>query len=134
MLVISRFFVCCFCCCFLSPSPHTFNCWTVQCSSRRYLFARKSLIISCAPPCLSEVSQCHLWNCSNVRLIDNSPLSSFQGRSSNASSFHAPLFPVIDGVMDVLVFVPASSVSSSSTLQIFLELVWVALPASLSAW
>ena len=33
-------------------------------------------------------SRC-LWNCSNDHLIDNDPLSSFQGRSSSASSFHA---------------------------------------------
>ena len=37
-----------------------------------------------------------LWNSSNVRLTDDGPLSSFQGRSSSASSFHASL---IDGVM-----------------------------------
>ena len=36
---------------------------------------------------------------SNVRLIDDGPLSSFQGRSSSASSFHVPLLQPIDGVM-----------------------------------
>ena len=33
------------------------------------------------------------------RLIDDGPLSSFQGRSSSASSFHASLLQAIDGVM-----------------------------------
>ena len=55
-----------------------------------------------------------LWSSSTVRLI-------FQERSSSVSSFHAPLLQAIDGVRDVLGFVPAGSVSSSSTLQIFRE-------------
>ena len=37
-------------------------------------------------------------NGSNVRLFDDGFLSSFQGRSSSASSFHASLFQAIDGV------------------------------------
>ena len=40
-----------------------------------------------------------LWHCSNVRLMDDGPLSSFQGRLSSASSFHASLLQVIDSVM-----------------------------------
>ena len=36
---------------------------------------------------------------SNVRPIDDGPLSSFQGRSSSASSFHASLFQAISGAM-----------------------------------
>ena len=36
---------------------------------------------------------------SNIRLIDNGLLSSFQGRSSSSSSFHASLLQVINGVM-----------------------------------
>ena len=44
-----------------------------------------------APPRLSEVSQTAHSNSSNVRLIDYGPLSSFQGRSSSASSSHASL-------------------------------------------
>ena len=41
---------------------------------------------------------CHL-NGSNVRLTDDGPLLSFQGRSSSASSFHASLLQAISGVM-----------------------------------
>ena len=36
---------------------------------------------------------------SNVRLTDDGPLSSFEGRSSSASTFHASLLQAIDGVM-----------------------------------
>ena len=55
---------------------------TVQFSSRWYLCAQKS------PYALHPVSQkfpqrC-LWNVSNVRLVDDGHLSSFQGRSSSA--------------------------------------------------
>ena len=42
-----------------------------------------------------------LWNGSRVRLIEISSLSSFQGRSSSASSFHASLLQAIDGVMSL---------------------------------
>ena len=45
-------------------------------------------------------------------------VSPFQGRSSTESLF-LPLSPQGDGWCDVLGFVPASGVSSSSTLQIF---------------
>ena len=64
-------------------------------------------------PCRTEDS-----NSANVRLIDDGPLLSFQGRSSSASSFHASLRwrKVLS-----LVCVPSGSVSSSSTLQIFRE-------------
>ena len=51
----------------------------------------------CAPHCLSEVSP--TLPLKNVRLIDDGPLSSFGGRSSSASSFHASLLQAIDGVM-----------------------------------
>ena len=54
--------------------------------------------------------------CSNVRLTDDGRLSSCQGRSSSASTFHESF-----RWCDVLGFVPAGSVSSSSTLQIFRE-------------
>ena len=42
-----------------------------------------------------------LWNGSNVRLIADGPLSSFQGRSSSASSFHASLLQVTDVVLSL---------------------------------
>ena len=45
-----------------------------------------------------------LWNYSSVRLIDDGPLSSFQGRPSNASSFHTSLLQVIDGVVSLALF------------------------------
>ena len=72
---------------------------SVQFSSRWYLRARNS------PYALHPVSQkfpqrC-LGNGSNVRLTDDGPLSSFQGRSSSASSFHASLFQAISGVMSL---------------------------------
>ena len=61
--------------------------------------------------------QWHLWNGSSVRLIDNGPLSSFQGRCF--------LFPHLshpgDRWYDVLSFIPTGSASSSSTLQSFPE-------------
>ena len=71
--------------------------WSVQFNSRWYLCARKS------PYALHSVSQkfsqsC-LWNGSNVRLIDDGPLSSFHWRSSSASSFHAFFLQAIIGEM-----------------------------------
>ena len=54
---------------------------------------------------LHSVSQKFLQRClrngSKVRLTDDGPLSSFQGRSSSASSFHATLLQPIDGVMSL---------------------------------
>ena len=50
-------------------------------------------------PVSQKFSQCCLWNSSNVRLIDDGPLSSFQGRSSSASSFNTSLLQAINGVM-----------------------------------
>jgi len=55
----------------------------------------------CAPPRLSSAPQRCLWNGSNVRLTDDGPLSSFQGWSSSASSFHTSLLQAIDGVMSL---------------------------------
>ena len=89
----------------------------VQFSSRWYLCARKS------PYALHPVSQKfpqrRQGNSSNVRLTDDGRLSSFQGRSSSASSFHASLLQAIDGVMS-LAMCP-QVVSSFSTFQIFRE-------------
>ena len=90
---------------------------SLEFSSRWYLCARRS------PYALHPVSQRFLqrclWNDSSVSLIDDDPLSSFQGRSSCASSFHAS--PPDDRWCDALGFVPAGSVSSFSILQIFGE-------------
>ena len=61
-------------------------------------------------PSLKFPQRC-LWSSSNVRRIDDGPLSSFQGRSSSASSFHTS--PPGDRWCVVPGFVPAGSVSSS---------------------
>ena len=55
----------------------------------------------CTPLRLSEVSQRCLWKGSNVRLIHDGLLSSFQGRSSSALSFNAFLLQAINGVMSL---------------------------------
>ena len=80
---------------------------TGQSSSRWYLCARKS------PYAFHLVSQNVHQRCLPIicltddetvpvaRLIDYGPLSSFQGRSFSASSFHASLLQVIDGVMSL---------------------------------
>ena len=98
-----------------------------QFSSRWYLCARESPYY--APhPFAQKVSQRCLSNSSNVRLNDDGPLSSFQGRSSSASHFHASLLQAVDGVMPL----PAGGVSRSSTLQIFREashLWWLLCPS-----
>ena len=85
---------------------------SVQFSSRWYLCTRKSPYV--LHPVSKRFPQRHLWNGFNVRLIEDGTLSSFQGRLSSASSFHTSW-------CDALGFVPACSVSSSSTLQLFQE-------------
>ena len=52
-------------------------------------------------PSLGSFPKCCLWNDSNVRLTDNDPLSSFQGRSSSACSLNASFLQAIDGVMSL---------------------------------
>ena len=52
-------------------------------------------------PSLGSFPQHCLWNGSNVHLTDDGPLSSFQGRLSSASSFHASLFQAIEGMMSL---------------------------------
>ena len=71
-------------------------------------------------PSFRSVPNVAFENGSNVRLIDYGPLSSFQGRSSSASSFLTSLLQAIDGVMS-LALCPAGSVSSFSTLPSFRE-------------
>ena len=87
----------------------------------------------CAPPRLSEVSPTLLLGGCSVRLIDDGPLSSFQGRSSSASTFHDSLLQAIDGVMSLALCPQAVSQAPqhfrSSDTQ---PLVMIALPASLS--
>ena len=71
----------------------------------------------CAPPHLSEVPWCCLWNGSNVRLIGSGLLSSFQGRSSNASSLHASVLQMIDAVMSLALCPTAFVRTLCSTVQ-----------------
>ena len=52
----------------------------------------------CAPPRLSDVSPTLPFQ---IVPLSDGPLSSFPGRSSNASSFHASLLQAIDGVMSL---------------------------------
>ena len=53
------------------------------------------------PPHLSEVSPMLPLKRFQCSLTDDGPLSSFQGRLSNASSFNASLLQVISGVMSL---------------------------------
>ena len=56
-----------------------------------------------------KFSQRCLWNGSNVRLTDAGHLSSFQGKSSSASSFNSSLLQAINGVLSLaLMFCPLS--------------------------
>ena len=50
---------------------------------------------------VSQIPQRCLWNGCSVGPIDDDPFSSFQGRRTSASSFHASLLEVIDGVMSL---------------------------------
>ena len=103
-------------------------------------FSSKWYLCSWKRPCVihpisEKFPQCRLGNSSSVRLIDDGPLFSFQGRLFTASSFHASLLQVIRWC-DVLGFVPAGSVSkllSTSDRLRSKPLVKVASPASLSA-
>ena len=60
------------------------------------------------PYALHPVSQTFLQRChgngSNVRLTDDGPLLSFQGRSSSTSSFHDSLLQAVDGVMSLALY------------------------------
>ena len=58
----------------------------------------------CAPPRLSEVSSMSPLKRFQCSFIDDGPLSSFQGRSSSASSFHASLLQAVDGVMSLALY------------------------------
>ena len=63
-------------------------------------------------PVSQKFPQCRLWNGSNVCLIDDGPLSSFQGKSSSASSFHLSLLQVISGVMSLVLCLQVVSQAS----------------------
>ena len=66
---------------------------SVQFNWRWYLCARKSPYALHPSP--------RSFNSSNVRLTDDGPLSSFQGRSSSAPLFHASVLQAIGGVMSL---------------------------------
>ena len=103
-----------------------------QFSSRWYLCARKS---PCAHhPVSQKFPQRRLWNGSSVRLTDDGPLSSFQGRSSGVSSFNASLLQAVDGVVS-LALCPQVVLKLLNTSDLLRSkpLVRVALPARLSA-
>ena len=76
---------------------------SIQFTSIWYLCCRES---PHALPISQKFPQHCLWNSSNVCLIDNGPLSSFQRRFSSASSFHACLLQTIDrSIIDHQVFI-----------------------------
>ena len=75
---------------------------SVQFCSRVYLFAWNWPYAF--HPLSRRFPQCCPRNSSNVHLIDDGSLSSFQGRSSSASSFHASLFQAIDGVLSLVLY------------------------------
>ena len=54
----------------------------------------------CAPSRLSDPQRC-LWNGSNVRLLDDGSLSSFQGKSSCVSPLNISLLQAIKGMMSL---------------------------------
>ena len=122
----------------LIPLIHV--CWGFQHGVLRVQFSIVSVRSEkriCTSPRLSEVStkRC-LWNNSNVRLTDDGPLSSSQGRLSSASSFHASLLLSRRS----MVWCPWLRVRrwclkllNTSDLPRSKPLVRVALPASLSA-
>ena len=87
-------------------------------SLRWYLCAREN------PYALHPVSQKFLQrrlrNGSNVCLIDDGPLSSFQQRSSSNSSFHACLFQAIDGVMSLALCPQVVSANKNSPVRVSL--------------
>ena len=56
---------------------------------------------TCVPACLSDFSPTLNLKQSNVRLTDEGPISSFQGRLLSASSLHASLLLVFDVVMSL---------------------------------
>ena len=62
--------------------------------------SEKPIIYSLHPDS-QKFTQRRLWNGSNVRLIDDGPLSSFQERSSSVSSFNASLLQATNGVMSL---------------------------------
>ena len=100
-----------------NPCQHHHSlCWlvfmSIQFSSRWYLCARKSP--HALHPIFQKFPQRRLWNGSTVRLIDDGPLSSFQGRSSSASSFHACLLQMIYGVLALALALSPQVVSQAS--------------------
>ena len=71
----------------------------VEFSSRWYIRGWESQHVLHSVP--QKCSQCCFWNSSNVGLTDDSPFSSYQGRSWSAFSLYTSLLKVIDGVMSL---------------------------------
>ena len=88
--------------------------YSVQFRSKWYLRTRENS--DALRPVSLKFPHCCLSNNSDVRLTR--PFSSFQERFSGAS-FYSCLLQKMYGVTDISCFVPAGSVSSFSTLQIF---------------
>jgi len=75
------------------------GCSSVQFTSRWYYMRSEKSI--CAPPLLSEVSRKVAFETVPLFVWHDGPLSSFQGRSSSVSSFHASLLQAIKRVMSL---------------------------------
>ena len=115
-----------------------------RCSASLPLSCRRSMLwcpwFCLCPQAVSEVPQ-HFWSSETQAMawwLSLRPCLILPRKTAYiASSLHAPLLQPIDGVMSLALLVPAGSVSSSSTLQIFRDasrcIVTVASPASLSA-
>ena len=87
-----------------------------------------------AHPTFQKVPKPCFWNRSIAYLIDDGPLSYFQGRLLSASTFHTSLYKAITGVMCLALWLHVMSQApqhfrSSETK----PLVMIALPTSLSA-
>ena len=102
---------------------HKFQMFMVQFSSSWYLCTRKSPYNMCSTLVSQNFPQHCLWNSSNVHLIKDGLLSSFQRRPSSTSSFLASLIQVISGVLLNTSDLPRSKL-----------LLRIALPTSVSAW
>ena len=87
----------------------------VQFSSRWYLGAWKSPYALLHPASEKFPQRC-LWNSSSVGLIDDGPLSSFQGRLSSASCFSISLLQVIGAQKECLKLLSASDLLRSKPL------------------
>ena len=96
--------------------PTCLDVYSVQFRSKLHLRTRENS--DALRPVSLKFPHCCLSNNSNVRLTAYGPFSSVEERFSGAS-FYSCLLQKLCGVTDISCFVPAGSVSSFSTLQIF---------------